>query len=313
MRKSVISLINKLNESQKLEEKRNPENDKANDLIRKSLSSDEFAKTHTTDLRKHGIKYIPPKKDWQGGALEGKQGRRLAVSSSDWRKNDVRDATNNSGTGYSTNAYSNNYSYKDSDADRDDLHQKTYATSKAAVKNAKKNIGRQTTKVANMEKKDKEAGIGWNEKTYKARDTLADYKRTLDRGVTSSYKDTDKIHPDADLKGFLNAKKHSDRALSREKDPKYQRYGGKVADPANKDVEDYKELKARKSDINREKEANKEYDARDQERIEDMKRQAKEDKKRRDSYVKSAEKEANKLDSRINSKLDAFRKRMNRQ
>ena len=58
MRKSIISLINKLNESQKLEEKRNPENDEANDLIRKSLSSDEFAKTHTTDLRKHGIKVI---------------------------------------------------------------------------------------------------------------------------------------------------------------------------------------------------------------------------------------------------------------
>ena len=44
-----------------------------------------------------------------------------------------------------------------------------------------------------------------------------------------------------------------------------------------------------------------------------MKRKAKEDKKRRDDYVKSGEKEVNKLDKKINDKLNAFRKRMNKQ
>lgn len=311
MRKDTINFLNKLNESQKLEEKRNPENDEANELIKKAMNDPEFAKTHTNELRKHGIKYIPPEKgqEWRGGALEGKEGRRLAVNSDDWYKDRVDKATDSS----YNNAYSKDYSRDDSYADKDDLHQKTYKNSKEKVADAKSKIKRQETKVRNMEKKDKEAGLKWNEKTSKARRTLDDYKKTIERGVKGEYKSDDKIHPDTDLKGFLNAKKHSDRPLARENDPRYKRYDGKIADPANKDVEDYKSLKSQKNYLNREKERNKEYDAQDKERIEDMKKRAKEDKKRRDSYVKASEKEVNKLDNRINSKLDAFRKRMNKQ
>lgn len=308
MRKSVISLINKLNESQKLEEKRNPENDKANDLIRKSLSSDEFAKTHATDLRKHGIKYIPPEKDWQGGALEGKQGRRLAVSTSDWKKDDVKNATDRY-----NDTYKKDYKSNDTWKDENDLHQKTYTKSKEAIKNAKRNMTRQINRVEKLNKAEKENKWAYEDKAFDARSKLNDYKETLEKGVVARYSDSDKIHPDADLKGFLNAKKHSDRPLPREKDPEYQRYGGKVADPANKDVEDYKELKSNKKSLAREKERNKEYDERDKERIEDMKKSAKEDKKRRDDFVKSTEKRINKVDKRINDKLDAFRKRMNKQ
>ena len=307
MRKSVISLINKLNESQKLEEKRNPENDKVNDLIRKSLSSDEFAKTHATDLRKHGIKYIPPEKDWQTGALEGKQGRRLAVSDSDFKKDSVKNATNRY-----NDAYKKDYKSNDTWKDENDLHQKTYTKSKEAIKNAKRNMKRQINRVEKLNKAEKENKVE-DYKAFEARSKLNDYKETLEKGVVARYSDSDKIHPDADLKGFLNAKKHSDRPLPREKDPEYQRYSGEVADPANKDVEDYKELKSNKRSLAREKERNKEYDARDRERIEDMKKSAKEDKKRRDFYTNKEEKRINKIDKRINDKLDSFRKRMNKQ
>lgn len=308
MRKDTINFLNKLNESQKLEEKRNPENDEANDLIKKSLSSDEYAKTHATELRKHGIKYIPPEKDWQTGALEGKQGRRLAVSNSDFKKDDVRKVTDRY-----NDTYAKGYENTDTWKDETDLHQKTYAKSKEAIKNAKRNMTRQTNRVEKLNKAEKENKWAYEDKAIDARRKLRDYKETLEKGVKADYSDSDKIHPDADLKGFLNAKKHSDRPLPREKDPEYQRNGGRVADPANKDVEDYKSLKSNKDYLNKEKERNKEYDAQDKERIEDMKKRAKEDKKRRDFHVKSAEKRINKVDKRINDKLDAFRKRMNKQ
>lgn len=294
-----------LNEFNKLEEKRNPENDEANELIRNSLNNDEYAKNHTTELRKHGIKYIPPEKgkEWKGGALEGKEGRRLATISKDnvdWykdRADKVTDYTYNDsyGTGYSHDDY-----YKD----YHDLLQKTYKDSKEKYKNAKKNIRKQSTKVANMEKKPT-----WDSRILKARDTLQDYKDTLDRGIYATSK-TSKIHPDTDLKSFLNAKKHSDRPLPREKDPKYQRANRNTADPANKDVEDYKEVKSGKSYIARQKEQNKRQDQEDKDRIADMKRRAKEEKNRRDTYLNREEKEVNKMDSKIQSKLDAYRKRM---
>ena len=312
--RSMFGNWSDLEESQKLEEKRNPENDEANELIRNSLSNDEYAKNHATDLRKHGIKYIPPKEDWQSGALEGKEGRRLNITNRDWDKDDVRRVTDNYGSSYGKgDAYSDNYKYDDSSKDRNDLYQKTYSKSKQNVQKAKNNIKKQATKVANLEKKDKEVGVDYNPKTHEARKQLNAYKELIKNGVRPDYKDTDKIHPDTDLKGFLNAKKHSDRELPREKDPKYQRHGGKIADPSNKDVEDYKEVKSGREYLAREKERNKQYDDEDQERIRDMKQRAKEDKQRRDSYVNREEKEVNKIDKRINNKLNAFRKRMNRQ
>lgn len=300
------------NESEQLNEKRNPENDKANELIRNSLNDPEYAKTHAQELRKHGIKYLKPDGNADSGALEGKEGRRLKISSNnDWRKDNVRDITDTSYNPYS-HSYGNNYSSDDRYKDNFDLHQKGYAQSKEEYNKAKNNIKRQTTKVANMEKKDKEAGVKWNEKTYDAKRKLDDYKDTLKRGIYASQKDTDKLHPDTDLKGFLNAKKHSDRPLPREKDPKYKRYGGRVADPINKDVEDYKANQYEKNDINREKEYNARQDQEDKERIEAMKQRAKEEKTRRDSYINKRQKEANKVDNRINKKLDDFRKRMNK-
>lgn len=292
-----------------LTEKRNPENDKANELIRSALGSNEFAKNHTTELRKHGIKYIPPKKgeEWRGGALEGKDGRRLAIPADDYYKNNVNKITDDRRI---SNAYGNDYKHDDSYADNNDLHQKTYTISKERYKTARKNIDKQTKKVANMEKKDKEAGIEWNKKTVEAKSKLNKYKDTLAKGITPNYKETDKIHPDADLKGFLNAKKHSDRPLSRENDPKYKRYGGKVADPANKDVEDYKELKSAQRYLDKEKERVAQDNKEDQDRIEAMKKRAKEDKARREMGIKNQEKDINALDKKVNSKLDAYRKRM---
>ena len=297
-----------LDESEKLEEKRNPENDEANELIRKAMNDPEFAKTHTNELRKHGIKYIPPKEgqEWRGGALEGKEGRRLAVNSDNWYKDRVDKATDSS----YNDVYKDNYSRDDSYADEKDLHQKTYKDSKENYKYAKSKVEKQAKKVANMEKKDKEAGLKWNEKTSKAKNILQGYKDTIEKGVTANYSNNDKIHPDTDLKGFLNAKKHSDRPLPREKDPKYRRAYGKVTDPANKDVEDYKDLKSAKSYLDREKERVAQDNKEDQERIEDMKRRAKEDKNRREAGLKNQEKEVNKLDRKVQSRLDAFRKRM---
>lgn len=300
-----------LNESEKLEEKRNPENDEANELIRNSLNNDEYAKNHTTELRKHGIKYIPPEKgkEWRGGALEGKEGRRLATISkddTDWYKGRVDKVTD-----YTYNdSYGTGYLHSDNYSDRRDLHQKTYKDSKEKYKNARDNIKKQEAKVKRMEKKDKEAGLNWNEKTYDAQQKLKGYQDTIEKGIQSNYKSSDKIHPDTDLKSFLNAKKHSDRPLPREKDPKFKRANGKIADPANKDVEDYKEVKSGKSYIARQKEQNKQQDQEDKDRIADMKRRAKEEKNRRDMYLNREEKEVNKMDSKIQSKLDAYRKRM---
>lgn len=303
-RKEIIDKVRakrKTESEEVLTEKRNPENDKANELIRSALGSTEFAKNHATELRKHGIKYIPPKKgeEWRGGALEGKDGRRLTIPADDYYKNNVDKITD---------IY--NAEYDDSYADNNDLHQKTYTISKERYKTARKNIDKQTKKVANMEKKDKEAGIEWNKKTVEAKSKLNKYKDTLAKGITPNYKETDKIHPDVDLKGFLNAKKHSDRPLARENDPKYKRYGGKVADPANSDVEDYKELKSAKSYLDKEKERVAQDNKEDQDRIEAMKKRAKEDKARREMGLKNQEKEINALDKKVNSRLDAYRKRM---
>lgn len=294
----------KLKESEQLNEKRNPENDKANELIRNSLNDPEFAKTHAQELRKHGIKYLKPSEDWgDNGALEGKEGRRLAINTDpEWRKNDIDYSTGRFMNDKAT--YQKDYSRDDIYADQKDLHQKGYVNSKQEVKDAKSKIERQRRKNARLDAK--------GELTYKDRDRLKDLEKTIERGVIPNYKNTAKIHPDTDLKGFLNAKKHSDRPLSREKDPKYKRYGGRVEDPINKDVEDYKANQYEKNDINREKEYNARKDQEDKERIETMKQRAKEEKTRRDSYINKRQKEANKVDNRINKKLDDFRKRMNK-
>ena len=290
-------------ESEKLTEARNPENDEANELIRTSLNDPEYAKTHTAELRKHGIKYLKPNKDWgDNGALEGKQGRRLAINTDPkWSKNNV---DYNTGRYMNDDAvYKKDYSREDTYADQKDLRQKGYVDSKEEYNKAKNSIKRQRTKVSNMEKKDKEAGINWNEKTSKARDTLKHYEDVLKKGIEPNYKNTKKIHPDTDLKGFLNAKKHSDRELPLEKQPDYNK-------GRNKTVTQFNNLKAEKNYLDHERERNKEEDRKDQERIEYYKQRAAEDKARRDEYLANNEKEWQKGQDELNQKLINYRKRM---
>ena len=309
MMDEINYLENELEESS-LTEARNPENDEANELIRTSLNDPEYAKNHATELRKHGIKYLKPEKGYDNGALEGKQGRRLNINKSpDWGKNDVRDATNYSDGYYGYDAYSKGYKSSDAHADEIDLHQKNYKNSKSDYALAKNNIKRQRTKVANMKKKD--AGK-WNGKTFDAEQKLKSYENTLKRGITAGFAPSDKIHPDTDLKGFLNAKKHSDRPLAREKDPKYRRDRGVIVDPANKDVEDYKWAKSERRYLDRERERIDQSNKDDQDRIEEMKKRAAEDKARREKGFKNQEKDWKNVDTRLNKKLDKYRQKMSK-
>ena len=299
-------IITIINESEKLNEKRNPENDEANELIRTSLNDPEYAKNHATELRKHGIKYIPPEegKEWKGGALEGKQGRRLAVNVDRYGafKDRVDRVTQPS---YSNDAYLTGYSSDDSYADERDLRQKTYVKSREDDNRARKNIDRQRTRVRNLENKDH-----FDSQVLKARDTLQNYEDTLQRGISADYKDTRKIHPDTDLKGFLNAKRHSDRPLSRENDPEYGRHRGVTADPANKDLEDYKWAKSERKYLDKERERIDQSNKEDQDRIKEMRKRFAEDKARREKGYKAQEKDWKDIDSKIQNKLDNYRKRM---
>ena len=313
-----------VNESEQLNEKRNPENDEANELIRQSLNDPEYAKNHASELKKHGIKYLKPKTDdtwYDTGALEGKEGRRLKIRTghdAPWYR-DINDAKNSVNTavdiGYNpgSESYADDYSQKDRFADRNDLRQKTYVDSKAEYNKAKNNIKRQTTKVKNMEKKDKE-NDEWSNKTYQARKTLDKYEKTLKNGIQSTYKDTNKIHPDIDLKGFLNAKKHSDRPLPLEKDPKFKgstwEDKNKIIDPANKDLDAYKRNKEEKRYLDDKKADNLKDDKRDQEDIAWRKQRAKEDKARRDKAYKKDEIAWKKENNKIQTKLNNYRKRM---
>ncbi len=308
-RKEIINKARARRNESALTEARNPENDEANELIRTALNDPEYAKNHTSELRKHGIKYIKPEKRYDNGALEGKQGRRLnIVGDPDWRKDDVRDVTNYGG--YDTdNAYAKGYKSDDARADEIDLHQKNYKNSKSDYALAKNNIKRQRTKVANMKKKD--AGK-WNSKTFDAEQKLRSYENTLKRGITAGFAPSDKIHPDTDLKGFLNAKKHSDRPLAREKDPKYRRDRGVIVDPANKDVEDYKWAKSERKYLDRERERINQSNQEDQDRIEEMKKRAAEEKARREKGYKAQEKDWKNVDTRLNKKLDKYRQRMSK-
>lgn len=295
-------------ESEELTEARNPENDEANELIRTSLNDPEYAKNHATELRKHGIKYIPPEegKEWKGGALEGKQGRRLAVDVDRYGafKDRIDRATQ---PNYSNDAYLTGYSGDDSYADGRDLRQKTYVKSREEYNRARKNIDRQRTRVRNLENKDH-----FDSQVLKARDTLQNYEDTLKRGISADYKDTHKIHPDTDLKGFLNAKKHSDRPLARENDPEYGRHRGVIADPANKDLEDYKWAKSERKYLDKERERINQSNQEDQDRIKEMRKRFAEDKARREKGYKAYEKRWKDVDSRIQNRLDNYRQKMSK-
>lgn len=296
-----------VNESEQLNEKRNPENDEANEIIRQSLNDPEYAKTHAQELRKHGIKYIPPEKgqERKGGALEGKQGRRLKQKDTYDFDNRVDSVTDISYRPYNQ-AYGDNYSQDDRDKDYNDLRQKTYEPSREKYNKAKKNIARQTTRVNNLRKK--------GETNWTSEDKLKDYQKTLKNGIQATYKNTKEIHPDTDLKGFLNAKKHSDRPLPLEKDPKFKgstwEDKKKIIDPANKDLDTYKKNKEEKRYLDDKKADNLKYDKRDQEDIAWRKQRAKEDKAERDKDYKKDEIAWKKENNKIQTKLNNYRKRM---
>ena len=163
-----------LDESRKLEERRNPENDEVNELIRNSLSSYDYAKSHAVELRKHGIKFFDYGEDYS--YLEGKDGRMLSINNA--------------------NIPSNLSSYL---ATRTDYYDN-----------------------------DKEHGINNSDEDYE------DLSYRTNSGVI--------VHPDTDLKGFLDSKKHTDRFLPREKDPRFLR-NGKEVDPSNDRVYSYLDSK----------------------------------------------------------------------
>ena len=316
-KKKIKKLLKK--ESEELTEARNPENDEANELIRTALNDPEYAKNHTSELRKHGIKYIPPEegREWKGGALEGKQGRRLAINNNaEWRKDDIREIVDTSYSPYSS-SYANGYSQENRDKDYEDLRQKTYAKSREDYNRARKNIDRQRTRVRNLENKDQ-----FDSKVLKARDTLQNYEDTLKRGISADYKDTRKIHPDVDLKGFLNAKRHSDRPLARENDPKFAKdsysfrnrrdKGDRIIDPSNRDLQDYKWAKSERRYLDKERERINQSNQEDQDRIKEMRKRFADDKARREKGFKAQEKNWKGVDSKIQNKLDNYRQKMSK-
>lgn len=312
-KKKIKKLLKK--ESEELTEARNSENDEANELIRTALNDPEYAKNHSTELRKHGIKYLKPEKGYDSGALEGKQGRRLAINTNaDWRKDDIRHITDTSYSPY-ISSYADGYSQENRDKDYEDLRQKTYAKSREDYNRARKNIDRQRTRVRNLENKDQ-----FDSKVLKARDTLQNYEDTLKKGISADYKDTYKIHPDTDLKGFLNAKRHSDRPLAREDDPEFRkdsfsyRYNkpDKIIDPSNRDLEDYKWAKRRRQYLDKERERIDQSNQEDQDRIKEMKKRFADDKARREKGFRSQEKYWKDVDSRIQNKLDNYRQKMSK-
>ncbi len=316
-KKKIKKLLKK--ESEELTEARNPENDEANELIRTALNDPEYAKNHTSELRKHGIKYIPPEegREWKGGALEGKQGRRLAVNNdADWRRDDLRQIVDTSYSPYDS-SYANGYSQENRDKDYEDLRQKTYAKSREEYNRARKNINRQRTRVRNLENKDQ-----FDSQVLKARDTLQNYEDTLKKGISADYKDTRKIHPDTDLKGFLNAKRHSDRPLARENDPKFAKdsysfrnrrdKGDRIIDPSNRDLQDYKWAKSERKYLDKERERIDQSNQEDQDRIKEMKKRFADDKARREKGYKAQEKSWKDVDSRIQNRLDNYRQKMSK-
>jgi len=316
-KKGIKKLLKK--ESEELTEARNPENDEANELIRTALNDPEYAKNHTSELRKHGIKYIPPEegREWKGGALEGKRGRRLAINNNaEWRRDDIREIVDTSYSPYSS-SYANGYSQENRDKDYEDLRQKTYAKSREDYNRARKNIDRQRTRVRNLENKDQ-----FDSKVLKARDTLQNYEDTLKRGISADYKDTRKIHPDVDLKGFLNAKRHSDRPLARENDPKFAKNsysfknrrdkGDRIIDPSNRDLQDYKWAKSERKYLDKERERINQSNQEDQDRIKEMRKRFADDKARREKGFKAQEKNWKDVDSRIQNRLDNYRQKMSK-
>lgn len=287
--------------SANLTEKRNPENDEANDLIRKSLRDKDFAKTHAQELKKHGIEYVPGE-GYRGDKLKGKNGRymdiykptfsddpmqsRAYVGSSDpkWNKEKQDYDMPNDNTYYDANAMQHN------------LAQKTYSNTKAFNKEAKANIEKQTKKVERKEAKAKEKGerLRWDDRD---KEKLRKYQYSVEKGVEPEVI-SHKIDKDVDLKNFLNAEKPSVKQANAE------------APKTDNIVTKYKNIKNAKKYIDSTKEENRKRDQEDQERIEFYKQQAAKEKASRDADVQRREDKISGEDKAIQDRLTAYRDRM---
>lgn len=306
---------------EELTEAANPENAKVNELIRGSLSSIENAKKNAKKLEKYGIqtKYttysdrdtaeprnldeIPDVDNDYGNIrsafLIGPKGRKLKIDS--YSSDDVdkvtkveyKDSLASKQTGHKTDKYDNT------------LTQKTYKPSKDEVSAAKAELPKLKRRLNLYNRR-------YGEDHKYTKDLKKEIKKledTINKGIVPSRKEDrvnswssrtepiSKIHPDADLKNYLD------------KEPQDTRFEYPAEDAPNPTVQKYKNAKSEERYADQEELRNKEYDKRDQEDINDRIKRAQEDKERRDAYVKDIRDRANADLSELRARIEKMKKR----
>ena len=293
---SSSSFLKSLDESA-LTEARNPENDKINDIIKKSLQDPDFAAEHTNELKQNGITYKPGKDDHDYGWLVGENGRRLRVSSKHERDMGWDSDTNDLTSNYHYYNYNNaaDYDYEDSNKDRADLSVKSYKQGKIDKAKAKRDINYLRQKASRKNA---------SENTIAA---LSNAEYNLSHPVSITFKNRLEPSDDVDYKSFLNAKKHSDRDIPEE--PKKDLKTGKYEYPKNKEIEHYKDLKFQRKSIDSDRQYNKDRYDRDMADAIERVKNTQDEYDRQNARLDAQEKEWKKNTDEIHNRIQAYRDR----
>lgn len=282
-----------------LTEAPNPENAEANELLRNCLQSMDYTLEHEKELKKLGItldkQYYSENKspdNLAGVTMVGSNGRKLNVKRTSYDQSDVSEH------------YPNDYSRHGDNT----LGQKTYAKSKEEYKKALSELPKLKKRLKLYEKR---YGVD-HQYTKDLRWDIQSYENTINKGITPSTKERknqwgdsrgydNTIHPDADIKGYMDAVPAGERPKSSD-----SLVG---ANGKNKTVDKYNNMKAAKrygDDIEKE---NKELDKRDEERLKEYKKDLERDKENRDIRLKNVRDTYTTYRDDFDKRLADFRKK----
>lgn len=280
-----------------LKEAPNPENAEANELIRKSLADWDVAIKNEKELSKYGISLdINKNQDTIYGVnLVGKNGRKLVAHRGMWHSTPENIEYDQPYDG----------DYKDAT-----LYQKSYTKSRSEYKDAVEELPRLKKRLNLYNRRYGED----SERTKELKDEIKKAQKIVDDGIQvqqavkknqwGGLDHTRAIHPDADLKGYLDSTKVKDREYD---DNLVYTRGDSYYNGKNKEVSKYEHMKSQEAYNKRQAEENKRRDAEDEERLERYRKSFAEEKANRDEYLQKDIDETRKERDAFNKRLEDFR------